>query len=85
MSSRRRSTRGVLPGVTRAFVLRALVGNSRPAHERPLSPAELAGASEAFLTSSLIGVRPLRRLDGKPLPAPTPVADGLAAAYERLG
>jgi branched-chain amino acid aminotransferase len=48
---------GVLEGVMRADVLRVLGGT-----ERTLSPGDLAGASEAFLTNCL-SVRPLTAVD----------------------
>ncbi len=76
--------RGVLPGVTRAFVLHRLSEEGRPGDERPLHAADLCRASEIFLTSSLVGVRSLRRVDGKPLSESSPVADVLAAVYEAL-
>jgi len=59
---------GVLPGVMRADVIKAL-----GAAERSLRPADLAEASEAFLTNSL-GIRPLVSVvgvaigDGQPGP-----------------
>lgn len=50
---------GALPGVMRADVIRAL-----GAKERTLAPADLARASEAFLTNSL-GIRALVTVDGQ--------------------
>ncbi len=52
---------GALPGVMRADVIKALA-----AAERTLSPADLASASEAFLTNSL-GIKPLVVVDGAPI------------------
>jgi len=52
---------GALAGVMRADLIAAL-----DARERTLSPADLAKASEAFLTSSL-GIRPLVEVDGRPI------------------
>jgi branched-chain amino acid aminotransferase len=49
---------GVLPGVMRADVIKAL-----GVAERSLRPADLTKASEAFLTNSL-GIRPLVSVDG---------------------
>ena len=77
--------RGLLPGVTRAFVLHRLGEEGRPGDECPLHSADLDRASETFITSSLIGVRSLRRIDGKLFTDPSPVADALATAYEALG
>jgi branched-chain amino acid aminotransferase len=76
--------RGVLPGVTRAFVLRTLRDEEELVEERPIRSAEVDGASELFLTSSLVGVRALRLVDGRPLPPASPVAEALAAAYARI-
>jgi len=70
--------RGVLPGITRARCLEALARDGRPAAERAVTSLEIARASEAFVTSSLNGVRPLREVDGRPLAAPGPVAAWLA-------
>jgi branched-chain amino acid aminotransferase len=53
---------GILPGITRARLLKMM-----PGIEQPLSPGVLLAADEAFLTSSLIGVRPLVELDGQPI------------------
>jgi branched-chain amino acid aminotransferase/4-amino-4-deoxychorismate lyase len=70
--------RGVLPGITRARCLEALAAAGRPVAERTLPSLDLARADEAFVTSSLEGVRPLREVDGHPLTAPGPVATWLA-------
>jgi len=50
---------GVLPGVTRQFLL-----GVEPAEETIADVAELAGADEAFLTSSIREVMPVIALDG---------------------
>lgn len=60
-------TEGVLPGVTRAAVLALAAGANLDAHETPLALDDLWRSEEAFLTNSLIGVRPLAAVDGKGL------------------
>lgn len=55
---------GCLAGVTRQLVTEAC-----EVVERDLSLAELAGAEEAFLTSSTREVQPIRAVDASPLPA----------------
>lgn len=55
---------GVLPGVTRARVLRACAAADVPAHEVRLTVDELRAADEIFITSALRGVVPVTRLDG---------------------
>lgn len=59
---------GVLPGITRQAVLSLAAQLRLEAAEATLSPNELVTADEAFLTNSLMGVVPLRRMDGRELP-----------------
>lgn len=63
---------GALPGVMRAEVIRLA-----RAAEQPLAPADLARASEAFLSTAL-GIRPVTRIDGRP------VGDGAAGLITQL-
>jgi branched-chain amino acid aminotransferase len=61
---------GCLPGITRELVLEWL----GDVVEQPLPLDALAGADEAFLTSSTRDVQPIRTVDGRPLPsAPGPL------------
>ena len=53
---------GVLPGVTRGFVL-----SLEPAHEGEFPVDDLRGADEAFLTSSIREVMPVVAVDGAPI------------------
>jgi branched-subunit amino acid aminotransferase/4-amino-4-deoxychorismate lyase len=55
---------GVLPGVTRSFVLEI-----SDAQERDLTVDELYGADELFITSSVREVMPVTSLDGRPFAA----------------
>jgi branched-chain amino acid aminotransferase len=74
-----------LPGITRATVLELAGALGIDTQERPFGLAELAGADEAFLTSSLRGIIPLRTIDGRPVGAgTTDAATRIAAAYEAL-
>jgi len=59
--------RALLPGVTRGHVIELAGRAGVRVAERPLKTGDLAGADEAFLTSALIEVLPLVRLDGKPI------------------
>jgi 4-amino-4-deoxychorismate lyase len=54
-------------GVMRAVVLAAAAAAGIPAEERLLAAEDLAAAHEIFLTSALIGIRPVRELQGVPL------------------
>jgi len=76
---------GILPGVTRAIVLEAARALGIVIHEGKLRLKKLETAHEAFLSSSVRGVRPLVRFEGRPvgrgLPGPITraIADRVAA------
>lgn len=71
---------GILPGIVRSVVLRLLDG--RDVRETQLSAAELATASEAFVTNSLLGVMPVARVDEQAFDVgKNPVTTALMAAY----
>jgi branched-subunit amino acid aminotransferase/4-amino-4-deoxychorismate lyase len=58
---------GILPGVVRGLAIAAARRLGCPVHEGKLRLPRLERASEAFLTSSLRGVRPLVRFRGRPV------------------
>jgi len=58
---------GLLAGVTRALVLDLARGAGLTTAEESLGPEALRTADEAFLTSTLKGVLPIRRCDGWPV------------------
>ncbi|HEX2850717.1 MAG TPA: aminotransferase class IV [Acidimicrobiales bacterium] len=71
---------GCLAGVTRALLLE-LTGAS----EDDVPVGALAGADEAFLTSTTREVQPIRAVDGRALPsAPGPLTSAAAAAFAGL-
>jgi D-alanine transaminase len=53
----------ILPGITRAAVLKLARRHDVPVLERPFTVAEAKGAREAFLTSTTSFVRPIVRID----------------------
>ena len=57
----------ILPGTTRDWLLGWAKQAGLAAVESRLSPGDLAGASEAFLSSSVAGVLPVTRWDGQPI------------------
>lgn len=77
---------GALPGVTRAAVLELAYGLRLDVSDEAFGMDVLSTASEAFLTSSLRGVAPLVRVDGRPIgegvPGPTTIR--IAEAYAAL-
>lgn len=77
---------GLLPGITRGRVMELAETEGHAAAEAHLGPDDLHRAEEAFLTSSLRGVMPVVRVDGRPVGAgaPGPVTRRLAATYERF-
>lgn len=58
---------GVLPGTVRAGILAWAGGEGPGAAEVCMGPEALGQADGVFLTNSLIGVRPVASLDGRPL------------------
>jgi branched-chain amino acid aminotransferase len=78
-----------LPGVTRAAILELASVLRLDVSDRPFGLEHLQAAPEAFLTSSLRGVAPLVRLDGRPIGSGVPgpvtrrVSDAYAALIER--
>lgn len=58
---------GILPGVTRAVLMDAFEALQVRFEERPFTPAEAAGAAEAFVTASSQIVMPVVAIDGQPI------------------
>lgn len=77
---------GLLRGITREAVLELARAHAVPFSEEPLPAEALAASDEAFLTSTLKGVLPIRRVDGWPLRdgRPGPLTRRLADLYEAL-
>jgi branched-chain amino acid aminotransferase len=75
---------GILAGITRDLLLREMARAGIPVEEGDLPEAALRGADEVFLTSTVRGIAPVARLDGKPVGdgRPGPVARRVAALYE---
>jgi branched-chain amino acid aminotransferase len=57
----------ILPGTTRTWILRWAAGAGLAVVEGSLRPEDLAAADEAFVCSSVAGVLPVTRFDGKPI------------------
>ncbi|HEU6450785.1 MAG TPA: aminotransferase class IV [Gemmatimonadaceae bacterium] len=77
---------GVLPGITREAIMELAATLDLQVMERPVDPSELAGADEAFLTSSLRGVAPLVRVDGRAIGSGSvgELTRKVSAAYSEL-
>ncbi len=61
---------GAFPGVVRGAVLLAARDLGYVVAERPVTPDEVRGTAEVFITSSRIGLAPVASIDGVPLPDP---------------
>lgn len=70
-------------GVMRRTVMQAAGAAGIAAQECSLRAADLKNAQEVFLTNALIGIHPIRELDGKPL-VPGPVTRRLQEQLARL-
>jgi branched-chain amino acid aminotransferase len=77
---------GLLAGITRAAVLEAAGLGGLDPLETDLRPEDLRAASEAFLTSTLKGVLPIRRCDGWPIREgrPGPVTRRVMALFDAV-
>jgi branched-chain amino acid aminotransferase len=74
---------GLLPGITRQFVMELATGLGIDCREAVLRPADLARASEAFLTGTTREVTPIVRVDDQPIGdgRPGPVTARVMAAF----
>jgi branched-chain amino acid aminotransferase len=70
---------GILVGITRAHVMQAARDLGVPVDERTLTPEDVYGADEVFITSSIRELLPVVRVDDRPVGAgaPGPVARAL--------
>ena len=67
----------ILPGTTRDWILGWAGRVGLRCREATLTAADLAAADEAFLSSSVAGILPVTRFDGRP------IGDGLPGAWTR--
>jgi branched-chain amino acid aminotransferase len=74
---------GLLEGITRRVVVQLARGLGLPPHEGRVTHDDLLAASEVFLTSSVRGIMPVTRIDGRPVGTGEagPVWRRLHAAY----
>jgi D-alanine transaminase len=75
----------ILPGITRALVLKLANRANIEVIERCLSKAELSHIDELFLTGTTSEVLPVTKVDGKPVGSgkPGPVTQKLVAEYQK--
>ena len=76
---------GLLDGITRRRVLELASAEGIEVREHTILEADLPGADEAFITSSIRGVLPVATIDGRvlgPGTAPGPVTKRLMDAYD---
>lgn len=60
-------TQIILPGITRGVVMELAVANGIPVEERPIHVEELPRADEVFFTGTTGEVRPVVKVDGRPV------------------
>jgi branched-chain amino acid aminotransferase len=77
---------GILDGITRAKAITLCRDNGIPFAERRITPDELRGADEAFITSATRGVLPVTTVDEKPVAdgRPGPITRKLVTLYDEL-
>jgi branched-chain amino acid aminotransferase len=74
------ASEGLLPGIARETIVELAKAAGIPVLEAPLGLRDLETASEAFISNSVIELRPLRLLAGRTLEA-GPIARDLARRY----
>ncbi|MGB8371067.1 MAG: aminotransferase class IV [Limisphaerales bacterium] len=74
------TSRGVLPGITRAVVLEICRTLGLPTNKRVIKPEALRKSAGLFITQSALGIVPVTTLDGKPV-APSPLVEQISRAY----
>lgn len=76
---------GLLPGITREFVMELAAEAGIGASEVRLTPDDLGSAQEAFLTGTTREVTPVVAVDGRPIGTgrPGPVTRRLLAIFRR--
>lgn len=74
---------GILPGITRAAVLKLAAGSGLETQETDITPAELLSAEEVFITNSMIELMPVTAMGDKIVGngRPGAVTRKLMAAY----
>jgi branched-chain amino acid aminotransferase len=74
---------GLLEGVTRDLVIELAAGAKIPIEERKITPQELLGSDECFITSTTKEILPVNQIDEKRLSdVPGPITRRLIAAYD---
>lgn len=74
---------GILPGITRAKIIELAGGLGLTVHAETITQAQLATATGAFSTNSLVGLQTLSELEGRSLTSP-PEQAALQEAYDAL-
>lgn len=76
---------GLLPGITRLRIIElARDAGLEVTESDSMQPAELRGADEVFITSSIRTVMPIARVDDTDIAAPGPITSRLAALYDEF-
>lgn len=73
---------GILPGVTRAYVIKLSKKLGIQVQEEVFGVGQLAGFAEGFVTNSLVGIVPIRSIESIRYPVPGPVTQMLMDAYK---
>ena len=77
---------GILPGITRAVILKLAIESGLEVTETDITPSELYSATEIFITNSMIELMPVTKVNDKIIGAGTPgiITKTLAAGYKAL-
>jgi branched-chain amino acid aminotransferase len=78
-------TAGLLPGITREFVMEVASDIGVPAREARVMPEDLATMTEVFITGTTREITPVTTIDGRPVGngRPGPVTGRLLAELRK--
>lgn len=74
----------ILPSITRASVMEISKDLGLPLFQGKFRPQKVLSADEAFFSSTLVKVWPVRKLEGRKLPAPGPISKKLIESFESI-
>lgn len=74
----------ILPSITRASVIEVAGSLNIPLFQKKIRPKEVLAADEAFFSSTVVKIWPVKKLEKRNLPAPGPISRRLQKEFEDI-
>jgi branched-chain amino acid aminotransferase len=74
----------ILPSITRASVIKVARDLKIPLFEEKIRSSRILAADEAFFSSTVVKVWPVKKLEKRKLPAPGPISRNLIQAFDEI-